>query len=123
MSQMENNWKKGDIAICVRVDRLSGQTLSSLLPPLRLNSEYIVQGIKICECGAVALDVGLGGNNGTECSVCKAISSPNSGIRWVSSKRFVKKRTKQEVNSELNEAVKEENFELASELQKELEKF
>lgn len=117
---MENTWKIGDIAICVKVGPLVGQIGNS--PALRLNAEYLVNNIKMCECGDIDLDVGLSIDSyskGTVC-ICGARSSSKTGIWWCSSTRFVKKQTKEETEKQLEEAVANENYELAQELSEKL---
>lgn len=116
---MSTTWKKGDIAICIKTGNLTNKPGNN--PLLRLNAEYIIQNVKICECGDIDLDIGLSSNDprGILCQ-CGALTSPKTGIWWCSSARFVKKRTKSEINAELNEAVQTENFELAHTLQEEL---
>ena len=111
----QENWKIGDIAICIDNKPHTGKNG----PPLRINLEYIVNKIYICECGSVDLDVGLYSNNGT---VCKCGSTTSSDIHWCNSSRFIKKRTKEEINEELEKAVNEDDFETASLLKEELDK-
>lgn len=118
---MENNWKKGDTAICVNVGTFPGQSPGNL-PALRLNAEYNVNAIKVCECGEINLDVGLPLNDdsgGVKCT-CGARSSPTTGIWWCRSTRFVRKQSKEEVEKQLEEALVEENYELAQELSEKL---
>lgn len=117
MSQI--NWKPGDIAICINVDCLTGQTGN--LPPLRLKAEYIVQKIRTCECGTVTLDVGLPSDSGVKCK-CGAKASPLTGIWWCNAVRFTKKLTNKEVEEQIEEAVAQENYELAQELTNKLTK-
>lgn len=117
------DWKPGDIAICVKVGTLPGQQ-SGNGPALRLNAEYIVNAIKVCECGDIELDVGLpldSNSKGIQC-ICGARSSSKTRIWWCSSIRFVKKQTKEEVEKQLEEAVAQENYELAQELADKLQK-
>jgi hypothetical protein len=120
------NWKSGDVAICVRVDHLYGG--NGQVPPLRLNAEYMVQAVKTCECGNVALDIGLPlipdkkdkRIRGVLCR-CGATSSPSSGIWWCGAERFVKKQTRS-IEEQIEEAVSQENYELADNLQKQKDK-
>jgi hypothetical protein len=85
------DWKAGDIAICIDTKGY----IDGNPPPLRLNAEYVVSAVTVCECGTVKLDVGICASKGTTCH-CGAKSSPTSGIWWCYSKRFVKKETKHE---------------------------
>ena len=121
---MESNWKVGDVAICIKVGRIEGYAHDdkSDYPNLRLNAEYIVNAVRICECGSVTLDVGLNSNSnkGTTCT-CGALSRPGTGIHWCAAQRFVKKRTISEIKEALNEAVQNEDFLSATELQHELD--
>ena len=112
-----NNWKPGDIGICVYTGKLPHQTDTKNLPPLRLKAEYLIQNVSTCGCGAVMLDVGFGlpTSKGVNCG-CGATTSPATGIRWVSAERLVKKQTKSEIESQIEEAVADENYELAQEL-------
>jgi len=118
---MENNWKPGDIAICINAGRLFDNSVKGILPPLRLNSQYMVQAIKVCECGCVSLDVGLAntGQLGTRCG-CGAVSTPGTGIHWANAERFIKKKTREEIQEEIDEAIHEENYELAETLRQKL---
>jgi hypothetical protein len=109
----ENNWKPGDIAVCVKVGSIMHK--GGNFPPLRLKAEYMVQNVKTCECGSISLDVGLYSEGGVSCS-CDAKSSPHSGIWWCNAIRFVKKQTNKEVEEQIEEAVANENYELAQEL-------
>jgi hypothetical protein len=118
---MENNWKPGDIGICVNAGRLDDNSIKGILPPLRLNAQYVVQAIKVCECGCISLDVGLvnTGQLGTRCG-CGAVSSPNTGIHWANATRFTKKKTREEIQEEMDEAISDENYELAETLRQQL---
>lgn len=109
----ENNWKPGDIAICIIVGNVTGRKGNN--PPLRLKAEYMVQNVKTCECGSIALDVGLGTDDGVRCG-CGATSSPTTGIWWCNAKRFTKKITNKEVEEQIEQAVANEDYELAQEL-------
>jgi hypothetical protein len=119
----ENNWKPGDIGICVNTGLLPHQTNSTNLPPLRLKAEYLVQNVSTCGCGSVMLDVGFGltGDKGVNCG-CGARTSPATGIRWISAQRLVKKQTNQEVEEQIEQAVLAEDYELAQELTDKLNK-
>jgi len=120
---MESNWKVGDVAICIKVGRIEGYAHdnTSDYPNLRLNAEYIVNAVRICECGGVTLDVGLNSNSnkGTTC-ICGALSRPGTGIHWCAAQRFAKKRTREEIKEEIAEAVQNEDFLTATELRNEL---
>lgn len=100
---MSENWKKGDIAICINVDSLTNKP--GLTPPLRLNSEYIVQGVKICVCGFVTLDVGLPSRTGVIQCECDRIVM-NEPIWWCTAKRFVKKKTDTFADELIEQALK-----------------
>lgn len=120
------NWKKGDIAICVNDGLLPTSNPNRNQPPLRKNMEYIIHGVYTCECGSTRLDVGISNKNGTFCR-CGALSSPKIGIWWCSSERFVKKQTKSEENNNeeeleiaIQEAIEMEDYERAVELTKQL---
>ena len=107
---VENNWKAGDIAICVDIDKRA--PTNNAPPPLRLKAEYIVNKVRVCECGDTILDVGLVTPNGlgTSCP-CGAKSSPKTGIWWCSSNRFVKKQTlKTTKYSTIEEAIENEDY-------------
>lgn len=84
-------WKPGDVAICINTSSNLGHVTVGNPPPLRKNSEYLVNNIYACECGVVSLDVGISTNKGTTCS-CGGKTSPTSGIWWCNAKRFVKKK-------------------------------
>jgi hypothetical protein len=120
MEDSKITWKPGDIAICINAGRLVDNT-KGILPPLRLNSQYIVQAVKQCECGCTSLDVGLwnDGHAGTRC-MCGAVSMPGTHIHWCNSVRFIKKKTREEINEEIDEAISEENYELAETLRQQL---
>lgn len=108
---MENNWKPGDIAICVKVGQIESNSGGNT-PPLRLKAEYNVNSVRICECGAVTLDVGLAllDGKGTVCN-CGAISSGKTGIWWAHASRFVKKQTKSESKyNSIEEAIFAEDY-------------
>ena len=115
------NWKKGDKALCINNGNLPGTPSKGTLPPLRLNVEYVVHAVNVCECGGISLDVGLasGSTGQTKCGCSRFIG--DAGIHWANARRFVKKRPKGELYKELHDAVQDENFELAAELQKEIE--
>jgi hypothetical protein len=55
----QNNWKPGDIGICINTGLLPHQKKNKRLPPLRLRAEYLVQNVLTCGCGYVMLDVGF----------------------------------------------------------------
>lgn len=117
-----NNWKPGDIAICVNTGRLDTNSDKGVLPSLRLKAEYIVNKVHLCECGSVSLDVGLGlgiSSKGVECN-CGALSSPKTGIWWCNAIRFVKKKTREAIKEEMDEAIADENYELAQQLDDQL---
>jgi len=126
---MENKWKPGDIAICIKTNSLDAKPGQH--PPLRLHAEYVVNKVRQCECGEDSLDVGLGlGSNspGVQCS-CGAISSPASGIWWCSARRFVKKQSatesaesEEKLEKQLQTAIENEDYEQASILKKKLSK-
>jgi len=102
------NWKVGDIAICIKVGPIDASNQSNdVYPSLRLNYEYIIHKIHICECGELLFDVGLSNTtpNGVMC-ICGAISSNKSGIWWCNSKRFVKS----DLNAELEEAILQQDY-------------
>lgn len=99
-------WEKGDIAICVKVDKLDGQKGNSL-PPLRKGAEYAVNSVRTCECGGVSLDVGISHNGGINC-LCGAVSSPTSGIWWCNAVRFVKKKVEHKEDSLINHIIESE---------------
>jgi len=119
----QNNWKPGDIAVCIKTGYLSYQNPDKGrdLPPLRLKAEYLVNSVRVCECGSVTLDVGLlnDSGRGMQCK-CGATSSPHSGIHWCASERFVRKGIEEtkSVEEKIKEALSVENYELADELQK-----
>ncbi len=115
----ENNWKPGDIAICIKVGNITNRGGNT--PPLRLKAEYMVQSVKTCECGSVSLDVGLYSGNGVNC-VCGAVSSPTTGIWWCNAGRFTKKLSNKEVKEQIEQAVLAEDYELAQELTNKLNK-
>jgi hypothetical protein len=122
---MEDNnikWEVGDIAICKIVGNLPDNADPGEPPPLRLNAEYVVNIVRVCECGGVTLDVGLSsrGPRGTRCP-CGARASGKTGIHWANASRFVKKRTNSAIEVEIAAAIADENFELADKLHKELE--
>ena len=110
----EDNWEVGDIAICVKVGDISNQ--SGVNPLLRLYGEYIVNGLYLCSCGSLSLDVGLVTPypRNTKCNCERLIGGLD--IHWCDSIRFVKKKSKQMVELELAAAVEAENYELATEL-------
>jgi hypothetical protein len=96
-------WKAGDIAICINNSPKKNKD-ASLYPPLRLNYEYVVNKVKVCECGDVDLDVGIYNSDekGVVCD-CGARSSPRSQIWWCDSKRFKKKEYAVEVLKQIFE--------------------
>lgn len=113
-----NNWKPGDKALCVKV---GGPHADSDYPPLRLNYEYVVNKVSVCECGRVSLDVGLSLTDkaielgyGVKCD-CGAMHSPKTGIHWCASFRFVKKDDRT-IEEQIEEAVEHEDYELAQQL-------
>lgn len=116
------NWKPGDIAICINTGRISSlNNPKSKLPALRLHAEYLVNKVTTCECGNVTLDVGLSlspGSKGTGCQ-CGATKSPFTGIHWASAVRFKKKDTRK-LEEQIAEAVSKEDYETAAELQKQV---
>jgi len=119
---MENNWKVGDVALCINNGELPNRAHEKgHLPELRLNTEYVVNNIRTCECGRITLDVGLSlGENptrGVSCQ-CGAITSPKTGIHWCAAERFIKKRTEKDVEAQIAEAVANEDYMLAEELRK-----
>jgi hypothetical protein len=118
-----DNWKPGDIGICIKAGKLPHQSQTSkYTPPVRLHAEYNVNSVYTCGCGDVLLDIGLGlpNDKGVNCG-CGAVTSPKTGIWWIASERLVKKQTKSEIESQIEEAVADENYELAQELTKKLE--
>lgn len=101
------DWKPGDIAICINNGTLPN-TGEGIIPALRLNSQYVVNKVRICECGCITLDVGIASpnpNKGVTCA-CGAISAP-TGIHWAISKRFVKPKT-DEAKSEAEKSVEKQ---------------
>ena len=116
------SWKPGDIAIAVITGKLSSNIAGSALPPLRLNAEYIVNKVAICECGSVTLDVGLAlagdCTMGVKCK-CGARKSPATNIHWANAVRFRKKNTKT-LEEQLEEAVTAEDYETAQVLVKQI---
>ena len=122
MEQNNINWQVGDVAICVNTGMIPGNKDSQGLPPLRLKCEYVVGAVRQCECGSIALDVGLytPKDGGTTCS-CGAIGRPGMHIHWASATRFVKKRTRAEVEAEIEEAIDCEEYKYAQVLQDELD--
>lgn len=119
------NWKKGDTAICVMTGKLPYNLGKGELPSLRLDAQYIVNAVRICECGKVTLDVGLNTKTreiGTRCE-CGALSSPKTGIHWCASERFVKPKSDKGIeeqetslDKQLEDAIKEGNQEKIDEL-------
>lgn len=100
------DWKIGDIAICVNDKTLDKRP--GVNPPLRLNAEYIIQGVKICPCGHVTLDIGISGRpSDYRCSKCSR-EVLNEPIWWCASSRFTKKKSKEE---QMEEALKKEDYE------------
>jgi len=123
---MEENskWEVGDVALCVKVGNLTDSPDAGMPPPLRLNAEYVVNGVNICgDCGTIKLDVGLNspGNEGTRCN-CGAKTKPGTGIHWANAIRFVKKKTREAIRDEMNEAIHNEDYELARKLDDQLNK-
>ena len=118
----QNNWKPGDIGICINAGLLPHQKSDRKLPPLRLKAEYLVQNVLTCGCGTVMLDVGfaLPNERGVNCG-CGATTSPATGIWWIAAERLVKKQTNKEVEEQIGQAVAEENYELAQQLTEKLE--
>jgi len=106
------NWSKGDIAICVDNSDVFG--LGGILPNLRKNVEYIVNGVRTCECGSTALDIGLLKDKETIMKCNCGISTSGSEIRWCSSERFVKRKTNTELEEELEAALLDEDYEKAA---------
>lgn len=110
------NWKKGDIAICIKVGvRDHDNPITTCDPPLRFHSEYIVHDVDICRCGAVSLDIGLplpndDRDSGVVCD-CGACSSPITNIWWCDAKRFVKK---QSLESQIAESLGQEKYDTIS---------
>lgn len=116
------DWKIGEVAVCIKIGHIERNN-DLCCPPLRLNSEYILQNIYQCpKCGETSFDVGLssptkdGEHLGT---ICCTEYIPCIEIHWCSSQRFAKKRTKEE---ELEEAIENENYEKAGELRDEINK-
>jgi len=121
---MEENskWEAGDVAICKYVGDLpTKSSTNGKNPPLRMNAEYIVNGVHICECGTIKLDVGLYSelNGGTTCA-CGAISRPGTHVHWANASRFVKKKTREAIREEMDEAIHNEDYELARQLDNQL---
>jgi hypothetical protein len=112
-----DEWKKGDVGICINAGEIGpGKGLS---PPLRLKAEYIIQDVFLCRCGELALDVGLSSplhSNGTFCD-CRIVL-PYSDVHWCAAVRFVKKKSKEETEEAIAEAVANEDYELADTLRK-----
>lgn len=107
------NWKKGDIAICVKVGKITEK--QGIPPKLRLKAEYIVQGVKQCGCGNITLDVGLPSITGIIiCNLCDRTTT-NEDVGWCSASRFVKKDTRSK-EEQIKEAVANEDYELADKL-------
>ena len=119
------DWKIGDVAICVKVGNLDGDSKKGSPPPLRLNSEYIIHNVYQCpKCREVALDVGISseaigrqGYLGTHCSKNCTEHIPCKEVHWCSAMRFVKRKTLQE---QIEQAVENEDYELAVELRDKL---
>lgn len=87
-------FKVGDRVKCIKVGRLNGS--QGTPPPLVLNREYIVYGISQCNCGMLALDVGIATTNGLPTNGCCGSYLPGNHVRWCNSKRFVKVQEKKE---------------------------
>lgn len=107
-----NNIKRGDTIICINIRNLNSNFNP---PPLKLNGEYICQGIKICPCGAKSFDVGLAPltNKSISCNTC-ARETNNESIWWCSAIRFIKKKSKEE---QIAEALEKEDYETLHKLQ------
>jgi hypothetical protein len=104
------NWKKGDVAVCINTTEVFSIGPGAL-PALRLNSEYIVNDVFTCRCGVVSLDVGLAAQakgNGTWCS-CR-ISLPYPDVHWCHSDRFVKKMSLEEAQTAYEVAFQNEDY-------------
>jgi hypothetical protein len=113
---MAENWKKGDIALCIETGRISFGS-DKEQPPLIKNREYIVFDVDICSCGEVSLDVGIGHNfTGGPFCMCGR-GTANDGIWWCAARRFVKSRTNTATSEE---TVKEKVANLDLEFKKSL---
>jgi hypothetical protein len=118
---MKNNWKAGDIAICIRTDNYSKANDKGQPPPLRLNAEYVVQSVYECTCGNVLLDVGLLIRDGVRCISCGNCqkTTPDSDIHWAGSRRFIKKEFDTKFLEErLEYALEVEDYKMAADIQK-----
>lgn len=115
------NWKVGDVAVCIKVGYFNGDDTEGNPPPLRLNSEYIIQNMYKCpSCNTISFDVGLSSpcdENGNRGTICCTENIPCKEIHWCSENIFSKRKTKEE---QLEEAIKEENYEKAGQLRDEL---
>jgi hypothetical protein len=115
-----DNWKVGDIAICINNVNLDTHIEGYEGPRLRLNAEYIVQGVYQCKCARLALDIGL---NLSEDEViicfCGRQVPTKSEIRWCDARRFVKKDTRT-LEEQLEEALENEDYERVSIIQKQI---
>lgn len=109
------DWKKGDIAICVKVGTLPGQNPKLITPPLRLHLEYVVYAVEVCPCGSVKLDVGLG-SSGTQGTLCACGRKGLPGLHICLASRFIKKQNLEEIEKLLQKATEEEDFETATTL-------
>jgi hypothetical protein len=102
---MKENWKVGDIAICINPGRLPKQENAGFIPPLKKYAEYRVSRVDVCGCGRVRLDVGLNTKRAMLCTDCSTITE--SGIWWCAAVRFVKKEIKENVKDLALEFKKE----------------
>ena len=106
-------FKVGDIVKCINVGSLPGNA-STDNPPLRLNTEYIVNKIITCKCSRVKLDIGIiATSEYCKCQCGRLI--PQYGSRLCDSIRFIKR---QPIQEQIDEAVQEEDYELAHLLSK-----
>ncbi len=112
-------WTKGDIAICINTGNINPH-IPGHPPLLRLYGEYVVNDIHTCQCGGMALDVGLvsKSNSNTYCGCGSTI--PNKEIHWCYAARFIKKKSKEMLQLELNAAVAAEDYKLAQVLSDQL---
>ena len=113
------SWAKGDIAICINVGNINPH-IQGYPPLLKLYGEYVVNGIYTCQCGGIALDVGLVSKTKTYTICGCGVKLPHIDIHWCYASRFVKKQTKELLQMEINAAVEAEEYELAGVLDKQL---
>jgi hypothetical protein len=112
-------WEIGDVGICIKVGDLDA-SVPGHPPLLRLYSEYVVNDIHVCSCGAISLDMGLVSAHKTY-TICLCGSQiPDVTIHWCNPIRFVKKKSKEMLQLELNAAIEAEDYKLAQVLSNQL---